>query len=122
MSTVTNVNAPSEGPPPGCTCVLMAPGTTHEIHLLGADQRVSPEWTVTNDPATYPLDCHGPSAYATGANIQTCGATADGAAICWAPPGQNFLYCGAGPWSRTVRRQSAKSWRRRTTSGVEASG
>jgi hypothetical protein len=28
------MNAPGEGLPPGCTCLLMAPGTTYEARAL----------------------------------------------------------------------------------------
>jgi len=30
-------NAPSEGLPPDCTCVLMAPGTTYEARAVDPD-------------------------------------------------------------------------------------
>jgi hypothetical protein len=30
-------NAPSEGLPPGCRCVLMAPGTTYEARAQNPD-------------------------------------------------------------------------------------
>jgi len=33
-------NAPSEGLPPGCTCVLMAPGTVYEARALNPECRV----------------------------------------------------------------------------------
>ncbi len=33
-------NAPNEGLPPGCTCVLMAPGTVYEALVINPDCRV----------------------------------------------------------------------------------
>ena len=30
-------NAPSEGLPPACTCILMAPGTTYEARAANPD-------------------------------------------------------------------------------------
>jgi hypothetical protein len=33
-------NAPSEGRPPGCACVLMAPGTDYEARAHNPDCRV----------------------------------------------------------------------------------
>jgi hypothetical protein len=39
-------NAPSEGLPPGCTCVVMAPGTLYEARVLNPAcpvHRASPE-------------------------------------------------------------------------------
>ena len=33
-------NAPNEGLPPGCTCVLMAPGTSYEALALNPACRV----------------------------------------------------------------------------------
>jgi hypothetical protein len=39
-STVMVQNAPSEGLPPGCSCVLMLPGTTYEARVLDPGCRV----------------------------------------------------------------------------------
>jgi hypothetical protein len=75
-----------------------------EVKLLGADQRIAAGWDVTADPGTGPLDYCVPSPYALEANIQSCGSSADGASVCWAPPGQNNLYCGTDPWEKTVRK------------------
>jgi hypothetical protein len=33
-------NAPNEGLPPGCACLLMAPGTTYEARVLDPACRV----------------------------------------------------------------------------------
>jgi hypothetical protein len=33
-------NAPSEGLPPGCTCLMMAPGTLYEARVLNPECRV----------------------------------------------------------------------------------
>jgi hypothetical protein len=40
-------NAPSEGLPPGCTCVLMMPGTMYEARALSPGCRV-------HDPGSRP--------------------------------------------------------------------
>ena len=34
------MNAPAEGLPPGCTCVMMAPGTAYEALALNPDCQV----------------------------------------------------------------------------------
>ncbi|MEV6218813.1 hypothetical protein [Nocardia sp. NPDC051833] len=33
-----------------------------------------------------------------------CGASADSADVCWAPPGNTTLLCASDPWQRTLRR------------------
>ena len=45
-STVTVQNAPGEGLPPGCSCVLMVPGTTYEARVSDPGCRV-------HNPASY---------------------------------------------------------------------
>ena len=37
---MTVQNAPSEGLPPGCSCVLMVPGTTYEARVFDPGCRV----------------------------------------------------------------------------------
>jgi hypothetical protein len=44
--TVTVQNAPGEGLPPGCSCVLMVPGTTYEARVSDPGCRV-------HNPASY---------------------------------------------------------------------
>lgn len=90
----------------GCTSAPTIPAGTQvvEVRLLGDDQRVAQGWSVTDDAATPNLDCYSASPYARGANIQSCGSHADGASVCWAPPGQSNLYCSEDPWGHTVRK------------------
>lgn len=74
------------------------------VSLLGADQRVATGWTIRNADQEGTIDCNGPFRVALSPNIQSCGSSADGAPACWAPPGQNLIYCGDDPWSHTARR------------------
>ena len=78
------------------------------VSPLDTDGRIRADWKVKQDPppddlTALALDCWGPSDWALGPNIQSCGATADDAAVCWAPPGQDQLYCGLNPWTPEVR-------------------
>lgn len=87
---------------------ILAATSIVSVSPLDTDGRIRADWNVKQDPpsddlAAVWLDCWGPSDWALGPNIQSCGATADDAAVCWAPPGQDHLYCGLDPWTTEVR-------------------
>lgn len=86
---------------------VLAATSVVSVSPLNADGLIRADWTVKQDPATGDLapllDCWGPSDWALGPNIQSCGANADDAGVCWAPPGQDHLYCGLNPWTPEVR-------------------
>lgn len=86
---------------------VLAATSIVSVSPLDADGRISADWNVKQDPPSDDsapwLDCWGPSDWALGPNVQSCGATADDAGVCWAPPGQDHLYCGLSPWTPEVR-------------------
>lgn len=87
---------------------VLAATSVVSVSPMDSDGRIRADWNVKQDPppadlAALWLDCWGPSDWALGPNIQSCGATADGAGVCWATPGQDRLYCGFTPWTHEVR-------------------
>ena len=78
---------------------------TVKVRIIGDDQLALPEWNIVSDTSALPAQCQSfPSPYAIGPNIQYCSPHVDGADVCWAPPGQHFIYCGNTPWDHTVRK------------------
>ncbi|GGN90741.1 hypothetical protein [Nocardia rhizosphaerihabitans] len=91
------MSTPSPGP---ATTII-------SVVAVNAAGQPSDGFTVTTPDPFGALDCKyaEPSRSANTPGIYSgCGASADSADVCWAPPGNTTLLCANDPWQRTLRR------------------
>lgn len=100
-TTPTAAPATSTGAPSGPATTLVS------VVAVDAAGQPADGFTVTSPDPFGALDCRYAQAGRSGntAGIYSgCGASADSADVCWAPPGNTTLLCANDPWQRTLRR------------------
>jgi len=102
----TGPGPPTTAGPVTSTPTSAATGVVSVVAVTAAGQPADGFTVVSPDPYGT-LDCRyaEPSRSGNTPGIYSgCGAAADSADVCWAPPGNTTLLCASDPWQRTLRR------------------